>query len=222
MLDIMTKGIPKKSIDETQLERAKWRWEFLRLNDEYIKDCPNWIEQISDPLPCQNKYGIFCWINPELTFDQYLNCIADEISKVKSESLDKDLVTRWLAIHNMGGPFLDCVSIMDAEGFGVTLSINLLAPDEEIKEIISSILVERRGKISKRRPQKTLENCLKAVALKKAGKTPNEIAAIMFPQPDPFSDDGSVWELDEDAVMRKVFRYIKQGEQLVNGGYRDI
>lgn len=174
----LLKNFTKKSIDETQLERARWRWEFLRLNGDYINDCSNLKEEISEQLPTHNNYGLTCWIKPEFTFDEYLKNIADQISDSDYDNIDKADDLRYLAISILGGPFENAVRLLRDSYVYVEVGINLLLPDNEILEEVSELLRERRDKILKRRPSKALENYLKAVSLKKAGKTPIPYRAI--------------------------------------------
>ena len=108
-------NISKKSIDETQLERARWRWEFLRLNDDYIKDCSNLKEDI-EQLPTHNNYGLSCWINPELTFDEFLKNIADHISDSDYDNIDKDealgILQFLIWVGHLSMLFFCCVKAM--------------------------------------------------------------------------------------------------------------
>jgi hypothetical protein len=118
----------------------------------------------------------------------------------------------------------DEISPFPAGKGGLRLYINLSYPDNEIKDQVMAWVAKFREQIKK--PKSWVWDKLplyhQAISLKMSGKTANEIADILFPEPDPFSDDESLPEDDLDAIMRKVFRYIVTGETLVKGEYINI
>jgi hypothetical protein len=220
---------PRLEITNREWEAAKWRWEFLRLNDEYRKEYPG-LENQREPiiLPQATRWGNTAWLNPNLSFEELHKGVVEKLQKIELKNFDAEDASKYLLLQHLG---LTDRAVYNVEnmpclaGEGrLNLLIDLDYPDNEIKEQVMAWVAKYRELIKKTRNWKwaNLPLYYKAIFLKKSGKTPNEIADIMFPGPDPFSDDESQPEEDLDAVMRKVFRYIETGKKLVEGEYRKI
>jgi hypothetical protein len=219
---------PRIEITSREWEAAKWRWEFLRLNEEYKKEYPGLKNQRKPIMvPTTTRWGTFAWLNPSLSFEELHKDAAEEIQAIKSHDLDIEDASKCLLLQYLGLPERAVHNIIErwpASEDRLNLLINLAYPDNEIKDQVMAWVAKHREQIKKSKNWKwdNLILYYKAISLKKSGKTSNEIADIMFPGPDPFSDDESSPEDNLDAVMRKVFRYIKTGEKLVKGEYINI
>jgi hypothetical protein len=220
LYETLSKQFPESSISEDQIERARWRWEFLRLNENYIEKCLAFKVKTFLILQQQNEFKTFSWINPKLSFDEILQIVRDDLKGVKVD--DKDKAIRLFALHHFGLLSQPATAILETHTDTIKIQINLNAPDRQIAKEVAEILKERRAAIEKDRPLKKLAEYHQAHLLHQAGKTYKEIADIMFPPPDPLSDDDSMVEVNEDAAMKSVGRYIQEAKKLIEGGYQHI
>lgn len=221
--------IPRLKITNREWQAAKWRWEFLRLNDEYNKEYPG-LKNQRKPIICPTKtrWGTSSWLNPGMSFEELHKETMDEIQAIESKDLDAEDASKYLLLQHLGVTDRAVYNVENMPSMGgegrLNLHINLEYPDNEIKDQVMAWVAKYSEQINKPRGLiwKNLPLYHQAISLMMSGKTSNEIADIMFPGPDPFSYDDSLPEDDLDAVMRKVFRYIKNGEALVNGEYLNI
>jgi hypothetical protein len=219
LYETLSKQLPEGSISDDQVKRARWRWEFLRLNPDYRERCSALRVETILITPQQNEFGT-SWLNPKLSFDKILQLVRGDLKGVEVD--DKDKAIRFFALHHFGLLSQPAVGIVGEHDNTIGLQINLNLPDSQILQEVAEILKTRRATIGKGRPFKKLAEYHQAYVLYQAGKTNKEIADVMFPPPDPLSDDDSVIEINEDAAMKSVGRYIQEAQKLIEGGYQHI
>jgi hypothetical protein len=221
LYETLSKQFPESSISEKQIEdRARWKWEFLKLNKNYIEKCLALKVETILISPQYNEFGTPSWINPALSFDEILKIVRDDLEGVEVDK--KDQAIRLFALYHFGLLSQPVTAILETLTGAIKIQINLNAPDSQILIEVAEILKERRAAIKKDQPYKKLAEYHQAFLLHQAGKTYKEIADVMFPPPDPLSEDDSVIETNEDAAMKNVGRYIQEAKKLIEGGYQHI
>lgn len=146
-----------------------------------------------------------------------------QIVEMKIQNIDIEQATKFLLFNKWeSASFM--VALCPIFTSEVVLHLDLDAPDTENIKKFKEWLNEVKRQKTKKSPHDwgRLPDYHKAIKLKKQGKSSNEIANEMFPEPDPFSDDESQPDLNQDAVMRKVYRYLDMGKNLIDGGYKNI
>jgi hypothetical protein len=227
---------PKLTVSDIQWDRARLSWDFLRLNSDYKSECESLgIVKISESLPQHNEWGLAVWINPNLSFDDLFKIANKEVSGLGLEENNKIEASKFMVLHYLGRDLSQAVQRIDSQ-FGVVFKIDPNAPDSQIIKELKEWLKKLRGEVKKDRERTTLTQCYQAITLKLLHKkTKKEIADIMFPEPDFSSEnaavpdlykmtgeDDEISDLNEEATMKKINRYLKIGNDLVNGGYKDI
>jgi hypothetical protein len=230
LYETLSKQFPESSISEDQIERARWRWEFLRLNEGYRKKCLDLKVETILITPQQNEFGT-SWVNPKLSFDEVLQIVRDGLKGVKVD--DKDKAIRFFALHHFGLLSQPAVGIVGEQGNTIGLQINLNLPDRQILKEVAEILTTRRAAIGKGRPFKKLAEFHRAYILNREYGSKTKVARIMFPEPeysaDEISEDDSAQMEEADrhitapeAAIKRVERYLKEAKKLIEGGYRHI
>lgn len=234
-LELKRPGLP---ITDRQWRCAKWRWEFIRLNDEYKKESSQILTPhsgLSKIMPqFHKKWGIGEWLDANLSFEELYEKTYEEISELNIEDLDireaarKRLVTNFFDLSF--GPI--SIAIPGPSTTPFTITIDPYSPDTEIIEEVKKLLKEFRSKPIKK-PKwggSTLELCHQAITLKNKNKTVEEIAEIMFPASDnktahdlyEMSGDEKIQDSNLDSDVRRVYRLLKTAEELIKGGHRQI
>lgn len=220
---------PRKRISKREEEVVKWRWEFMRLNEDYQKEYRD-IEKRGEPklLPHRNKWGIGEWIDPNLSFKELCEQCYQQVLELDKENIEPKEAARFLLFNRLGGPYYYSdvpavtpqISIQDPEAKDteiVGLHINTSAPNEQIiEEVMEYVKKERASKniaqkIKREKPQWTkYKRYLKLLDLKRQGYTHEEISDKLFP------------DLDLDSARTKVSRNLESARLLINGGYKKI
>jgi hypothetical protein len=209
LYETLSKQLPESSISEDQIKRARWKWEFLRLNKNYIEKCLALKVKTFLILPQHNEFKISSWINPKLSFDEILQIVRDDLKGVKVD--DKDKAIRIFTLLVFGMLLHPAVGIIGEHDNTIGLQINLNAPDSQIKKEVAEILKTRRAAIGKGRQFKTLAEYHRAFSLHQAGKTYYEIQSIM-------AQDENMPDVREVNVSRLM----REARKLIDGGYRNI
>jgi hypothetical protein len=80
---------PRLEITSREWEAAKWRWEFLRLNDEHKKEYPGSKSQRKPIIPFQaTRWGNTAWLNPNLSFEELHKEVMEEVKAIESQDID--------------------------------------------------------------------------------------------------------------------------------------
>ena len=208
------------------------------MNEDYLKEYKDIENQggTHQPLPQYNKWGPGEWFDPNLSFEELYELVYQEISKLKTgDFLKKEIKedAKFLLVHKLGGTY-NCVypswkSVLDEEGHLkneiISLNINFGYPESEIIDQVGRWILEFKMRLKKEKlpwDWDKLPIYHKVITLNKQGKSAEEIAEIMFPKPDPFSEDESIPDLQADSLIRTVYRYIKIGKAIIQGGYKKI
>jgi hypothetical protein len=208
LYDTLSPQFPESSISEDILERARWRWEFIRLNENYRNKCQALKVETFLITPQENEFGI-SWTNPDLSFDEVLQIVRDDLAGVPVDNKDK--AVRFFVLSYFGFLSQPAAAVIGETGNRITVTINLDSPDNKILQEVAEILKTRRAVIGRGRPFKKLAEYHRAFSLHQAGKTYEEIEGIMA-QDEALSD---VREIN-------VSRLIREARKLIKGDYRNI
>jgi hypothetical protein len=209
LYETLSKQFPESSISEDQIKRARWRWEFLRLNKNYIKKCLALKVETILISPQQNEFETSSWINPKLSFDEILQIVRDDLKGVKVDDIDKAI--RFFVLHHFGLLSQPAAAILETHTDTIKVQINLNAPDSQIAKEVAEILKTRRAVIGKGRQFKALAEYHRAFSLHQAGKTYEEIENLM-------AQDETMPDVREINVSRLILK----AKKLIGGGYRNI
>ena len=235
------KKIPKffnpyeNKISERKLKILKWRWEFMRRNEDYQKEYQSIIEEQGKigPLPSINNWGLGEWINPNLSFDElYEQCCQEALAEFKGDDIDHKGAAEYALFNRLGGfndPGYTIVPqfiALDPEcrnnklvGFGIN---DVSTPDTDIiEEIMKWIRKERLRqnlpqKIDRKKPKwekydQYIEDYVDIMELKEKGWSNPKIIEELW---------GEL--IDYDTGNKRIRRAIKKVEGLIKGGYGKI
>jgi hypothetical protein len=211
-----SRSFPESSLSQDQIERARWRWKFLRLSEDYRKKCQALKVKTFLITPQYNEFGT-TWINPDLSFDEIIQAVRDDLKGADVD--DRDKAVRLFVLYRFGMLSQPAVSVIQRhankqikkESGSIEILVNLNAPDSQILHEVAEILKERRAAVDKKRRFKKLAEYHRAFTLYQAGKTYEEIESIMAQD-----------ETLPDVREINVSRLIRKARKLIKGGYRDI
>jgi hypothetical protein len=226
---------PRIRISDREWISAKWRWEFVRLNEDYQREYEE-IEKSGKPrvLPQDHRWGFGEWLDPKSNFEDLYEQTLREVKELGFKGLDSQEAAKFLLLEKLGGPSYRAISpeviaSIDEDGNleteVIALRVHFGFPASEIKQQVERWIDEYSTRLKKKKlawDWDKLPDYYNAISLNKQGKSAEEIAQSMFPEPDPLSDDESVPDLNQDSVVRNVYRDLKKGKKLVDGGYMEI
>ena len=221
--------LPRKRISKKEWEAAKWRWEFMRLNEYYQKEYRD-REKREAPkvLPQRNRWVLGEWLDPDLSFKELYEQCYQQVLELDKEDIEPKEAAEFLLFNILGGPYYyndapavtPQLSIQGPEGKEteiVGLHINTSAPDKQIIEEVMEYVIKDRAsknitqKIKREKPQwMKYKRYLEVLELKRQGYTHEEISDKLFP------------DLDLDSARTKVSRNLESARLLINGGYKKI
>ena len=215
LYEALSRSFPESSISEDQIERTKWRWEFLRLNEDYRSKCAALKAKTILITPQYNEFGTH-WINPDLSFDEIIQAVSDDLKGVNVDDVERAV---WFFVMSHFGMVNPAVTIvqrfadehLEQKSGSIEILISLDSPDSQILQEVAEILKERRSSVDKKRRFKKLAEYHRAFTLYQAGKTYEEIENIMARD-----------ETLSDVREINVSRLIRKARKLIKGGYRDI
>lgn len=209
---------------------ALWAWEFLRRDPEYRADWEgvlgSYLEsgrELYAPLDSGNfvidlpqefreqarqRWGLHGYLNPDVACPRW-DILSFETDRAGSR---EPLPGVWCSSGD---------HTFHLEGTTVLVAVDLRQPlvrqqrwfEDDIRDLQQRLLKDGKAARSRLRPD-MWQTYLRVADAHAAGATPQEIAAVLFPELK------NEW-LDYQGSWR-VRDYLKKARQLIGGGYRDI
>lgn len=221
---------------DRQLEVAKWRWAFIRLDNKYQEDFKRWQNTGRD-IVIAAKWGLRELIDPKLTFED----ICKEYEAPEYADVSERKKEYWI-IEKLGGLEFDFIGIGITPLEDVKLSksydwddlrrdylkanaiiliIDIALPDSQIEAEVMEWVRKYRGLVSSNYsrdiPQKIedakfswerYKTYLKVWELKQQGHKHEEIADELFP------------DVDLDSARVRITRNLKSIKNFIGPPYR--
>jgi hypothetical protein len=216
---------------EILTEIPKYRWEFLRRNKNYIRECSSGKKHKSKYW--QKKYQIEFPYDPSIPF-----------SSLKPKSVDKfmlhadvkplpSVMLKHLGIDRVNSKDFDRHDVVeqllleDPELPRNAVKLNIVVDITRRKEIIFEEFSQIISWLHKKVPSQTRFNeydrYLKVYDLHKQGKNYREIAKAVYPKLCPKkTKDHVLNKYDWDPIIEKVKKNLKACQALIDGGYQKI
>jgi len=221
---------------DRQLEVAKWRWAFIRLDNKYQEDFNQW-QNTSRDIVIAARWNLRELINPKLTFED----ICKEYEAPEYADIPEEQKKYWI-IEKLGGLEFDFIGIGITPLEDVKLSksydwddlkrdylkanaiiliIDITLPDSQIESEVMEWVKKYRAFVSSRYPRdipqkiedtkfswEKYKTYLKVWELKQEGYKHKEIADGLFPNIDP------------DIARVRITRNLKSIRNFIGGPYK--